>query len=557
MVKQKFWKKVMCITLTAALQLSLLTGCKSMEEENSDSRTAQEVQVSTQAGDVQTDDVLIGNDDMIEAAWEGETVMENGAACDAQYISDGYYESGYNNGGDTREYDYEEENRFYSAEKTPYSTFAADADTASYSNIRSYLKSGNTEVPVSAVRIEEMVNYFHYDYAEPKEGEPFSVNMEIGNCPWEEAHYLVQIGLQTEAIDMEHAKPNNFVFLIDTSGSMASYNKLPLVQTAFTKLLENLGENDTISIVTYAGSDEILMQGVHGNETSRITAGLDSMTASGSTNGSAGINTAYEVAEQYFIKGGNNRVILATDGDLNVGVTDEGGLIQLIEEKRESGVYLSVLGFGTDNLKDNKLEALADYGNGNYAFIDSVYEAKRVLITEMGATLNTVAKDVKLQAEFDSDYISEYRLIGYENRTLAAEDFEDDTVDGGEIGAGHRVTALYEVVLTEKGKQALQKKKASLLQLSVRYKEPEEAKSRLLTYELTSDLYRKESSDNMKWASAAAGFGMLLRNSRYSGKLDYDMVLSLAQDTDYKDDPLKEEFILLVEIAKGDIEICY
>lgn len=530
MMKKNFLKKATCIAMISLMQLSLLTGCGGSDKSNSGTKSTTDNNYTSENG-VKSD----------TGSYESYS--------DVAYESEDYT---YPTGGDTREYDYEDENPFYTAEKTPYSTFAADVDTASYSNIRSYIQDG-TLVPISAVRIEEMINYFHYDYEAPKSGEPFSVNMEIGDCPWNTEHKLVQIGLQTEQLDLGNAKPSNFVFLVDTSGSMGMPDKLPLVQTAFTQLVENLGENDRISIVTYAGSDEILLSGARGDETDKITAAIDSMTAYGSTNGSAGINTAYELAEEYFIKGGNNRVILATDGDLNVGITDEGGLTKLIEEKKKSNVYFSVLGFGTDNLKDNKLEALADHGNGNYAFIDSVYEAKRVLVNELGATLHTVAKDVKFQTEFNPDVISEYRLIGYENRTMAAEDFDDDTVDGGEIGAGHRVTALYEVSLTDSALTF--DSSAKLLDLSIRYKEPEEDESKLLTYELTSDAYSPEASDNMKWASSVAAFGMLLRESEYSGTANYDMIIQLADSTSHNDDPLKNEFISLVKsYAKLNVE---
>lgn len=553
--RKKNGKKLLCILLAA--QLLFTTGCGNdgkKEAEKEDPALKEEPTVKDDVIEINPDteglenDVIAGEEFFPEDACDVQSAPSNGV--DMEY----YYGFGE---GDSREYDYEEENRFYSAAMTPFSTFAADVDTASYSNIRSYLNEGNLDIPVSAVRIEEMINYFHYDYAEPKEGEPFSVNMELGKCPWNTEHYLVQIGLKTGDIDMENRKPSNFVFLIDTSGSMYDSNKLPLVQTAFTRLAENLNENDRISIVTYAGSDQVLLEGAAGNDTRTIMHCLDSLEAYGSTNGSTGINTAYELAEQYFIPDGNNRVILATDGDLNVGITDEGGLIHLIEEKKESGIDLSVLGFGTDNLKDNKLEALADHGNGNYAFIDSAFEAKRVLANEMGASLQTVAKDVKLQAEFDSGYVEEYRLIGYENRTMAAEDFQDDTVDGGEIGAGHRVTALYEVALTEKGEAAVRNQDGTLLTLSIRYKEPKESESKLLTYGFAADCYREEPSDNMRWAAAVAGFGMLLRESKYAGNLDYDMVRDLASSCECSDDPLKSEFIDLVDIKAGRIVICH
>ena len=524
-----FLKRTTGIILTLGMSLSM-AGCG-----NSEKRTEEYTGVSSNEEEVYEDSGIM----------ESESTVDNSAAYQSDYIY---------GGEDTREYDYEEENPFYHAETTPISTFAADVDTASYSNIRSYINSGDI-VPQSAVRIEEMINYFTYDYPEPENGEPFSVTMEYTRCPWNEEHGLVLIGLQTEKIDFSEAEPNNFVFLIDTSGSMLNANKLPLVQKSFTMLTENLTENDRISIVTYAGSSEVVLEGANGNEKDKITAAIACLKAGGATNGSEGIETAYALAEKYFIEGGNNRVILATDGDLNVGITDEGALVKLIKEKKESGVYLSVLGFGTDNLKDNKLESLADYGNGNYSYIDSDYEAKRVLVDEMGATLKTVAKDVKLQVEFNPETVSEYILIGYENRVMAAEDFDDDTKDGGEMGAGHRVTVLYEIIPTEDFSVALPEETLldsdvklapeTLLDLSIRYKEPDGEESSLLTYNLKCDAF-DSASDNMRWAAAVAAFGMFLKESEYMGNTDIDLILSLAESTDYEGDSLREEFIRLV-----------
>ena len=379
-------------------------------------------------------------DSAVSAADTYNSVLDS--ASNSEYVKIGYGESGY----DTREYDYQEEHRFVSTKDSPLSTFAADCDTASYSNIRSYIEEG-TLPPAGAVRVEEMINYFDYDYvSDPETGKKFAVYTEYADCPWNADTKLMMVGLNTTAIDMSEKKASNLVFLIDTSGSMYEENKLPLAQKAFKMLAENLDENDRISIVTYAGSDTVVINGVAGSDAYTICEALDSLEASGSTNGSAGLITAYEIAEQQFIKDGNNRVILATDGDLNVGLTSESDLVGLITEEKDSGIFLSVLGFGSDNLKDNKLEALADHGNGNYSYLDSVYEAKKVLVDEMGGTLYTVAKDVKLQIEFNPEQVKGYRQIGYENRALSAEDFADDTVDGGEIGAGHVVTALYEVV---------------------------------------------------------------------------------------------------------------
>ncbi|MBQ7371517.1 MAG: von Willebrand factor type A domain-containing protein, partial [Blautia sp.] len=348
----------------------------------------------------------------------------------------------------TEEYSYQEENSWMSVKTSPFSTFAADVDTASYANLRRMILRGQ-EIPADAVRIEEMINYFSYDYAKPQGDEPFSVTTEIAPCPWNADTELLLIGLQAKKMEQEERPASNLVFLIDVSGSMGDPDKLPLVQRSIHLLAENLGPKDRISIVTYADGDEVVLEGVSGEKQAEISAAMEDLMAGGGTNGSAGIQTAYEIAEKFFIPGGNNRIILATDGDLNIGITDEGSLTHLIKEKAKSGVFLSVLGFGFGNLSDTNMEALADNGNGNYSYIDSVSEARKVLIDEMGATLFTVAKDVKLQVEFNPERIKGYRLIGYENRTMAAEDFSDDSKDGGEIGAGHRVTALYEIAKTD------------------------------------------------------------------------------------------------------------
>lgn len=474
-------------------------------------------------------------DSVVSAADTYNSVMDS--ASNSEYVKIGYGESGY----DTREYDYQEEHRFVSTKDSPLSTFAADCDTASYSNIRSYIEEG-TLPPTGAVRVEEMINYFDYDYvSDPEAGKKFAVYTEYADCPWNKDTKLMMVGLNTAAIDMSEKKASNLVFLIDTSGSMYEENKLPLAQKAFKMLAENLDENDRISIVTYAGSDTIVLNGVAGSEAYTICEALDSLEASGSTNGSAGLITAYEIAEQQFIKDGNNRVILATDGDLNVGLTSESDLVGLITEEKDSGIFLSVLGFGSDNLKDNKLEALADHGNGNYSYLDSVYEAKKVLVDEMGGTLYTVAKDVKLQIEFNPEQVKGYRQIGYENRTLSAEDFADDMVDGGEVGAGHVVTALYEVVpvdsefdVPETETKYTSKKQSTdysgeLATVNIRYKEPDGDKSTLETAIIKAESGQKEMSHDLSFASAVAVYGMLLTDSAYKGTATYKMVEELAE----------------------------
>ena len=474
-------------------------------------------------------------DSAVSAADTYNSVMDS--ASNSEYVKIGYGESGY----DTREYDYQEEHRFVSTKDFPLSTFAADCDTASYSNIRSYIEEG-TLPPAGAVRVEEMINYFDYDYvSDPEAGKKFAVYTEYSDCPWNKDTKLMMVGLNTTAIDMSEKKASNLVFLIDTSGSMYEENKLPLAQKAFKMLAENLDENDRISIVTYAGSDTVVLNGVAGSEAYTICEALDSLEASGSTNGSAGLITAYEIAEQQFIKDGNNRVILATDGDLNVGLTSESDLVGLITEEKDSGIFLSVLGFGSDNLKDNKLEALADHGNGNYSYLDSVYEAKKVLVDEMGGTLYTVAKDVKLQIEFNPEQVKGYRQIGYENRAISEEDFADDTVDGVEIGSGHLVTALYEVVpvdsefdVPEAETKYTSKKQSAdysgeLATVNIRYKEPDGDKSTLETAIIKAESGQKEMSHDLSFASAVAVYGMLLTDSAYKGTATYKMVEELAE----------------------------
>ena len=460
------------------------------------------------------------------------------------------------------EYNYIKENGYTAVSSAPLSTFSADVDTASYTNVRRMIDDG-MDVPPDAVRIEEFINYFDYDYTDPADGEPFAVHTELSDCPWNEETELLMVGINTKGFDavLDERPAMNLVFLIDVSGSMYDDNKLPLVQKSFSMLTDNLTAADRVSIVTYAGSDEVVLEGADGNDRKKILRAINDLEAGGSTAGAAGINTAYDIAQKYFIDGGNNRVILATDGDLNVGLSSESELTRLIEEKRESGVFLSVLGFGTGNYKDNRLEALADYGNGNYSYIDSEKEAKKVLVDEMSGTLFTVAKDVKFQLEFNPANVKGYRLIGYENRVMAAEDFNDDTKDAGEIGAGHSVTVLYEIVPAdskmELGESELKYASDSedvmgdeLLTVNIRYKEPEVSESKLLTYPVNKSLYSDKMSADMNFASCVAEFGMLLRNSRYIGDVTYKDVSAQLSRYDYSDDDYKDEFIYLVNTMK-------
>lgn len=461
----------------------------------------------------------------------------------------------------TEEYNYIKENVFQSVKAHPFSTFAADVDTASYANLRRMILSGQ-QPPADAVRIEEMINYFSYDYPEPQGNEPFSVTTELAPCPWNDETELLLLGLQAKKLDAESLPASNLVFLIDVSGSMSAANKLPLVKRAFLLLLENLSAEDRISIVTYASSDAVLIDGADIDQKAEIMTAIESLSAGGATHGSKGIETAYSLAEKYFIEGGNNRVILATDGDLNVGLTSEGELTRLVQKKRESGVYLSVMGFGKGNIKDNKMEALADNGNGNYSYIDTIDEARKVLVEEMGGTLFTVAKDVKLQVEFNPAVVKGYRLIGYENRAMNAEDFADDTKDGGEIGGGHRVTALYEIVRVdsvyelpevesrydpEPTADGQRPNENEWLTVNVRFKEPDGDTSKLLTYPVSDSAYSEHMSENMSFAAGVAQFGMVLRESDYLGntKLE-DVIARLKSLESVSADEYKEEFVYIM-----------
>ncbi|MDE5754109.1 MAG: von Willebrand factor type A domain-containing protein [Oscillospiraceae bacterium] len=443
--------------------------------------------------------------------------------------------------GNSEEYSQIIENSFINTAEEPVSTFSIDVDTASYANIRRMIQEGySAEIPVDAVRIEEMINYFNYDYPSPQDDAPFSVTTELSDCPWNPDHELCLIGLQADKIDLNERMPMNLVFLIDVSGSMYGEDRLGLVQKAVNMLAENLNENDTVSIVTYAGREAVLLEGTPGNEIATITDAINNLEAGGSTAGGAGIVKAYEIAEKYFISGGNNRILLATDGDLNVGLSSVEELKSLVEEKRESGVNLSVLGFGSGNLKDDRLETLADCGNGNYSYIDSELEAQKVLVQEMGGTLYTVAKDVKLQLEFSPETVQSYRLIGYENRVLANEDFNNDKVDAGEIGAGHSVTALYEIIPADTPSD-------NLMTLSMRYKEPDGEQSMLKEFPVTvSGCWNEQISKNSAFAGAVAEFGMLLRKSSYAGMSSYSQIMELLSKTDIQDQ-YRSEFQSLVQ----------
>ena len=493
-------------------------------------------------------------------SYEAEGMIEHidNGTIDSDIASVEHPEQEYN----TEEYNYITENGYVSVTSSPLSTFSADVDTASYTNVRRMIYDGYDVYP-DAVRLEEMINYFDYNYSDPADNEPFAVHTELSDCPWNADTQLLMIGINTKNLNsvLEERPPMNLVFLIDVSGSMYSEDKLPLVQKSFSMLTENLTAKDRISIVTYAGSDEVVLEGGDGNDKDKVLRAINSLEAGGSTAGAAGINTAYEIAEKYFIEGGNNRIILATDGDLNVGISSESELTRLVEEKREGGVFLSVLGFGSGNYKDNRLEAIADHGNGNYSYIDSEREAQRVLVDEMSGTLFTVAKDVKFQVEFNPANIKGYRLIGYENRIMKAEDFNDDTKDAGEIGAGHSVTVLYELITADSpmeiGGSELKYSEGSegingneLLTVNIRYKEPDGNESKLISYPVDKALYNKTKSENMTFAAAVAEFGMLLRNSAYIGDVTYSNIATQLSEYDYSYDEFKDEFVYLVNTMK-------
>ena len=456
-----------------------------------------------------------------------------------------------------------DESGFKSTAKDPVTTFSADVDKASYSNVRRMLNYGQ-KPHKDAVRIEELINYFDYDYAPPAEGgkTPLKATTTLSSCPWNPDNYLLRIGLQAKKIDFTKAPPSNMVFLIDTSGSMDEPNKMPLLKASFKLLLDNLRPEDRIAIVVYASQTGIALPSTPAKEKEKISKVIDDLVASGSTAGGAGLQTAYEVAEKNFLPKGNNRIILATDGDFNVGISSRDELQRLVEEKRNNGIYISVLGYGMGNYRDDMAETIANKGNGNYAYIDNFTEAKKVLVNEFGGTLYTVAKDVKLQLEFNPQYVKEYRLVGYENRALANEDFEDDKKDAGEIGAGHTVTALYELIpvkgATTDGlryqKQVKEGFANELALLKIRYKDPvvKDAKSveesTPIPFSLT-DL--TQTDDDYRFAAAVAEWGMLLRNSKYKAKSSYKQVIDLAKNAIGKDEEgYRKEFIRLVELSE-------
>lgn len=457
-----------------------------------------------------------------------------------------------------------EENTFKMVKSSPLSTFSIDVDKAGYSNVRRMINNGQ-EIPKDAVKIEEMINYFDYNYPQPKGKNPFAIYTEVNTTPWNKKSKLIKIGLQGKTVPLDDIPPSNLVFLIDVSGSMNSQNKLPLLKSAFKLLVNQLRDEDKISIVTYAGAAGLVLPPTSGDNKNKILEALNNLNAGGSTAGGQGIELAYKTAEENFIKNGNNRVILATDGDFNVGASSDQAMEKLIEEKRKSGVFLTCLGFGTGNYQDSKMETLADKGNGNHAYIDSMQEAQRILGTEFGGTLFTIAKDVKIQVEFNPAFVQAYRLIGYENRLLNDEDFNDDKKDAGELGSGHKVTALYEIIPTGVKSKWLKdiddlkysdkpsaNNQKDLLTVKFRYKEPNGDKSKLIEHIISAkELRNNNASADFKFASAVAMFGMKLRKSEYIEESSLINIIQLAEEGKAKDEEgYKAEFIRLVKASK-------
>ncbi|MFC2089298.1 von Willebrand factor type A domain-containing protein [Bacteroidota bacterium] len=467
----------------------------------------------------------------------------------------------------TESYSTIHENGFKDVLHNPLSTFSIDVDKASYSNVRRMLNMGQRP-PVDAIRVEELINYFTYDYPQPDGDYPFTVSTELSECPWNSSHQLLHIGLQGKSIEKENLPPSNIVFLVDVSGSMSDQNKLPLLKSAFRLLVNELRTEDRVAMVVYAGAAGEVLESTPGDEKSKIIASLDNLQAGGSTAGGAGIKLAYKIASEHFIEGGNNRIILATDGDFNIGQSSDAEMERLIEKEREKGIFITVLGFGMGNYKDSKMETIADKGNGNYAYIDNIQEANKVFVSEFGGTLFTIAKDVKFQIEFNPAVVKGYRLVGYENRLLNDEDFNDDTKDAGEMGAGHTVTAMYEIIPAESDEavadidplkyqddrdEVSSRVSDELMTVKIRYKEPDGQKSSLFKLPVKNKMIRFEkASENLRFAAAVAQFGMLLRESEYVKQGTLEDVLKMAREARGEDyEGYRGEFIQLVNTSSS------
>ncbi|MBN2829612.1 MAG: von Willebrand factor type A domain-containing protein [Candidatus Cloacimonetes bacterium] len=512
------------------------------------------------------------------SATNGDIHVRGGKTGGAAYSIDGMSASGITRGGvayneynqninqGTSEFNPIKQNEFYRAENEPLSTFSIDVDTGSYSVVRKMLNS-NRLPPKDIIRTEELINYFDYKYPQPKDEHPFAIYTELGTCPWNNKRLLAHIGLQGKTMDMDDAPASNLVFLLDTSGSMNQYNKLPLVKQSMNLLLDGLRDNDKISIVTYAGSAGLVLEPTSGENKEKIMEALTNLNAGGSTAGGAGIQLAYKTAESAFIKGGNNRIILCTDGDFNVGTSKTDDLIKMVEEKSKSNIFLTILGFGMDNLKDGRLEQIANKGNGTYGYIDNILEAKKVFVNELSSSLYTIAKDVKIQVEFNPAWVRGYRLIGYENRMLKTEDFRDDTKDAGELGAGHTVTAIYEIIPKDSKEDVLmvddlryQKPKPELvdthndelLLVKLRYKLPDGDKSIPLDKPLKNKVVDYDKcSESFRFSTAVVGYAMLLQDNPNKGDLTWKKVIDIARESKGEDKfGYRAEFIKLAEMAE-------
>ena len=550
-----------CLVMLTA---TIFAGCSATSTDSTagetTSDTANDVDMSSLSGDS-----AYAKEEPEDSASDSEHYYDEQTTSDAQ--DDGLF-FGDNDNGDyhypdstpdnNEEYGEYAETAFLSPLDAPLSTFSIDVDTASYSNIRRYLENGEL-VPTDAVRVEECINYFSYDYNINEIG-PIGVGVTISDCPWNDDTYLARVAVRADELDLSETPDSNIVFLIDVSGSMGDADKLPLVKSALIMLSGSLREDDKISIVVYAGASGVVLQGCSGSDTRTIERALNSLYAGGSTAGGAGIDLAYDLAEHYFIENGNNRVILCTDGDFNVGPSSLSELENLIEQKRKSGVFLSVLGFGEGNLKDTTMETLADKGNGNYAYIDSLMEAKKVLVNELASTLYTVAKDVKIQVEFNPAAIEAYRLVGYDNRRLSAQDFNDDKKDAGEMGAGHTVTVFYEISLLGTGviddlvfqnnTGSSAEPASDWMYVKTRYKLPDENESRLLTKMAGDYDYTNYPDDDFRFASAVAEFALILKNSQYKGDANFSSLIERARDSRGEDnDGYRSQFLQIAELA--------
>lgn len=576
-------KKMVIWLLTLAMAVSTVAGCGASNETApaSDTATAVDYAASETYDDVEYEPAAESPAEApstSEQSASKKSGMRNDSTLSFNSAATAESEAWYDNTYDYKGYDIpdasgedytvNEENGFFNVMDSPLSTFAADVDTASYSNMRRFVNEGYGlyDFPAGSIRAEELINYFKYDYAAPKNGDRFGVDAQVSDCPWNKNNKLMILGVNTKELKEKNRPDSNIVFLLDVSGSMSSANKLPLLKDAMELLADNLTENDRVSIVTYASGTDVIIDGVSGDQTNKINRAFEKLKAGGSTNGEGGIELAYEIAQENFIKGGNNRVILATDGDFNVGKCKGDDLKELISEKKETGVFLSVLGFGMGNYSDTTAETLADAGNGNYAYIDSIKEAKKVLVDEMSSTLYTVAKDTKLQVEFNPALVKEYRLIGYENRALAAQDFTDDTKDGGELGAGHQVTAVYEIrladskdtnsdlkyqdnVISDKGWS-----KDEWCTLSIAFKDPDKNESQYMEFPIGANNYTSKPSEDFMFATSVAEYAMALTDSEYLVDMTREEAIDQAIKNVKKidpDDEYKQEFLELMEMVSG------